>query len=152
VVGDISQPQCHKYTKKQKNIMKEKEERHLWHYGWPISQCHQPQCHPKDYPTKHTLTLALSVLPFSLKHFPIYITQLTLDFLKSQAQKQQSLYFIITNTYIQFQLSLSKSFPTLTNTDIYMQLTTLSLPLPPTCRYRIQRALIGCQFVTRRCD
>jgi len=29
VVGDIGQPQCYTYTKKQKNIMKEKEERHL---------------------------------------------------------------------------------------------------------------------------
>jgi len=45
VVGDIGQPQCRTCTKKQKNIMKEKEERHLWHCGWSISQCHQPQCH-----------------------------------------------------------------------------------------------------------
>ena len=29
VVGDIGQPQCHTCTKKQKNIIKEKEERHL---------------------------------------------------------------------------------------------------------------------------
>jgi len=29
-----------------KNIVKEKEERHLRHCGWPMSQCHQPQCHP----------------------------------------------------------------------------------------------------------
>jgi len=37
VVGGIGQPQCHKCIKKQKNIVKEKEERHLWHYGWPMS-------------------------------------------------------------------------------------------------------------------
>ena len=47
-IGDIGQPQCHTCTKKQKNIMKEKEERHLWYCGWPMSQCHQPQCHPSD--------------------------------------------------------------------------------------------------------
>jgi len=29
VVGDIDQPQRYKCTKKQKNIMKEKEDRHL---------------------------------------------------------------------------------------------------------------------------
>jgi len=29
VVGGIGQPQCHKCIKKQKNIVKEKEERHL---------------------------------------------------------------------------------------------------------------------------
>ena len=40
MVGDIGQPQCHTYTKKQKNIMKVKEERHLWHFDWPMSQCH----------------------------------------------------------------------------------------------------------------
>jgi len=28
-IGDIDQPQCHTCTKKQKKIMKEKEERHL---------------------------------------------------------------------------------------------------------------------------
>ena len=28
-IGDIGQPQCHTCTKKQKNIVKEKEERHL---------------------------------------------------------------------------------------------------------------------------
>jgi len=28
-IGDIGQPQCHTCTKKQKNIMKEKEERYL---------------------------------------------------------------------------------------------------------------------------
>jgi len=35
-IGDIGQPQCHTCTKKQKNIMKEKEERHLWHNGGSI--------------------------------------------------------------------------------------------------------------------
>ena len=49
-IGDIGQPQCHTCTKKQKNIMKEKVERHLWHCGWPMSQCHQPQCHPSATP------------------------------------------------------------------------------------------------------
>jgi len=28
-IGDIGQPQCHKCVKKQKNIVKEKEKRHL---------------------------------------------------------------------------------------------------------------------------
>ena len=45
-IGDIGQPQYHKCTKKQKNVVKEKEERHLWHYGWSMSQYHQPQSHP----------------------------------------------------------------------------------------------------------
>jgi len=40
VVGDIGQPQCHTCTKKQKNIVKEKEERHLWYCSWPMLQCH----------------------------------------------------------------------------------------------------------------
>ena len=44
-IGDIDQPQCHMCTMKQKNIVKEKKEGHLWHCGWPMSQCHQPQCH-----------------------------------------------------------------------------------------------------------
>jgi len=39
-IGDIGQSQCHTCTKKQKNIMKEKD------CGWPMSQCHQLQCHP----------------------------------------------------------------------------------------------------------
>jgi len=53
VVGDIGQLQCHTCTKKQKDIIKGKEERHLWHCGWLMSQCHQPQCHPSA--TRNTL-------------------------------------------------------------------------------------------------
>ena len=47
VVGDIGQPRYHKCTKKQKNIMKEKEERHFWHCGWPLSPTTMS---PKGYP------------------------------------------------------------------------------------------------------
>jgi len=38
-IDDIGQLQCHACTKKQKNIVKEKEERHLWYCGWWMSQC-----------------------------------------------------------------------------------------------------------------
>jgi len=39
-IVDIGKPQCHTSTMKQKNIVKEKEERHLWHCGWPMSPYH----------------------------------------------------------------------------------------------------------------
>jgi len=72
----VNEPQCHTCTKKQKNIMKEKEERHLWHCGWPMSQCHQPQCHPSatrlfhsGIPTHHTLAQHYK---FELLNFTFY--------------------------------------------------------------------------------
>jgi len=36
----------HVYNETKKYFERE-EERHLWHCGWSMSQCHQPQCHPR---------------------------------------------------------------------------------------------------------
>jgi len=57
VVGDIGQPQCHTCTKKQKNIVKEKEERHLSHCGWPMSPTTiSPKCYKHWHSWSDTLT------------------------------------------------------------------------------------------------
>jgi len=50
-IGDINQPQCHKCTKWQKLLWEKREERHLWHCGWPMSPMSPTTMSPKYYPS-----------------------------------------------------------------------------------------------------
>jgi len=43
-IGDTGQPQYYKCTKKQKNLVKEREKKATCDIV--VGQCHQPQCHP----------------------------------------------------------------------------------------------------------
>jgi len=56
VVGDIDQPQCHKYIKKQKDLRKKKEEKSLmtlWLANVTISPTTMsPKCYPKKTDNK----------------------------------------------------------------------------------------------------